>query len=89
MSVEWQPGLSLAEIEKMVIQKALRFYQGNKEQTARALGVSTKTIYNKVEFYEGRAKSADEEVEQVHVPTPVPLHNHVPKEHRVSAKKGK
>lgn len=51
---EWQPGMTLEQVEKMTIQKALRFYQGNQERTARALGISTKTIYNKIRQYEGK-----------------------------------
>lgn len=58
--VTWQPGVTLEQIEKQVIQKALRFYQGNKEQTARALGVSTKTIFNKVQEYEGEVNGSVE-----------------------------
>jgi hypothetical protein len=71
--VTWQPGMTLAQIERMVIMKALSWFQGNKEQTARALGVSTKTIYNKVEQYAGRmpldVTPEDARPEETSVPT--------------------
>jgi hypothetical protein len=49
--IAWQPGITLAEVEKAVIAKALQFYGGNKTTTASALGISTKTIYNKLHSY--------------------------------------
>lgn len=51
-NVTWQPGVTLAEIEKQIIFKALNFFGGNKTQAAIALGVSVKTLYNKLEQYE-------------------------------------
>lgn len=47
----WQPGVTLEAVEKNVILAALDFYQGNKSMAAAALGVTTKTIYNKLESY--------------------------------------
>lgn len=47
----WTQGLTLADCEKKIIIEALRFYQGNKSRTADALGVTVKTIYNKMEAY--------------------------------------
>lgn len=47
----WQPGLKMAEVERQVIEDAMRFHMGDKKAVARALGVSEKTIYNKLESY--------------------------------------
>ena len=51
-TISWSPGISLAEIEKQVILKAFRFYRGHQPTTAQALGISIKTLYNKLEQYE-------------------------------------
>lgn len=48
----WQPGMSLEQLEKEVITTAVRFYGDDKTKTALALGISVKTIYNKLEQYE-------------------------------------
>jgi hypothetical protein len=50
----WQPGKTLAQVEKEVIYKALQFFRGNKVQTAKALDISERTLYNKLEIYEGK-----------------------------------
>lgn len=44
--------LSLEEIEKEVILKTLAENEGRKKETAEQLGVSVKTLYNKLEKYE-------------------------------------
>lgn len=49
--INWQPGITLEEIEKEVILKALQFYHGNKTHTANALGISIRTIQNKLAQY--------------------------------------
>jgi hypothetical protein len=54
--VFWSPGVSLATIEKQVILKAYRWFRGNATQTAIALGVSEKTIRNKLAEYEADDK---------------------------------
>lgn len=41
-------GLSLKEIEKRYIERALWWLSGNKAQTARMLGISRKALYNKI-----------------------------------------
>jgi DNA-binding NtrC family response regulator len=42
------PVISLHELEMQYIQKALEQNQGNKPETARQLGISLKTLYNKI-----------------------------------------
>lgn len=58
----WQPGQSLEDIEKEVIEKALKFYGHNKTKTAQALKISVRTIDNKLAKYQnddsGKADSA-------------------------------
>jgi DNA-binding NtrC family response regulator len=43
--------LKLAEVEKIHIKKALNHYNWNREQSARMLGVSQKTLYSKIKKY--------------------------------------
>jgi DNA-binding NtrC family response regulator len=44
-------GDSMADIERRVLQRTLRFAQGNKRKAAEMLKLSLKTIYNKVKEY--------------------------------------
>lgn len=46
--VYWQIGMTLADSEKKIILKCLRFNQGNQQKTADMLGISRKTVYNKL-----------------------------------------
>lgn len=55
--INWQPGLTLEDIEKEVILKALSFYHGNKTRTAEALGVAIRTIDNKLARYRGEVNN--------------------------------
>ena len=43
--------LKLEEIEKLHIRKALNVNDWNRENTARALGISQKTLYTKIKKY--------------------------------------
>lgn len=45
------PLMTLANLEKLYILQALKQCGGNKPKTAAALGVSVKTIYNKLHQY--------------------------------------
>lgn len=51
----WQPGRTLDDVEKDVICAALQFYQNNKTNTARALGIAIRTLDYKLERYNGSA----------------------------------
>ncbi len=44
-------GMPLADIERLAVIETLRACGGNKVKTARTLGVSEKTIYNKIKQY--------------------------------------
>lgn len=50
-SLEVRLGQSLEEVERQVIKGTLEFVKGNKKRTAEILGVSLKTIYNKLRQY--------------------------------------
>ena len=57
-------GLPLREVEKEYILSSLGRMQNNKARTAQALGISEKTLYNKLYRYSGkgpRPKDYDEE----------------------------
>lgn len=48
-------GTSIDDVEKLLITKTLELNQGNKPKTAEILGISLKTLYNKLERYELKA----------------------------------
>jgi two-component system response regulator HydG len=48
---EYDPQMTLAELEKRFILKALNYFDGNKTQAANALGITIKTLYNKLHEY--------------------------------------
>ena len=43
--------LTIAEVEKMLIQHTLTNTAGNREQAARLLGIGTRTLYRKIKEY--------------------------------------
>lgn len=45
------PFMTLAAIERKVMEGLLRHFEGNKKRTARSLGVSRDTLYNKLRAY--------------------------------------
>lgn len=47
----WSPGVTLESIEKQVILTAFRFYKGNKTKTSISLGISIRTLDNKLDGY--------------------------------------
>lgn len=51
-NVNWQPGMTLEEVEKLCILEAVKFYRGKIEQTAESLGIARKTLYEKLKKYE-------------------------------------
>jgi transcriptional regulator with PAS, ATPase and Fis domain len=48
---DYDPSMSLYELEKRYILKALNYFEGNKTQAANALGITIKTLYNKLHEY--------------------------------------
>ena len=47
------PGMTMAEIEQMAIQAALRDMGGNRRKAADLLGIGERTLYRKLREYEG------------------------------------
>ena len=47
----WAPGKTLDDIEKEVILDALQYHHGNRTHTANALGISIRTLRNKIADY--------------------------------------
>lgn len=66
----WQPGMSMEDVEKEVYSKALRFYQNNKSQTSRSLGVSVRTLDSKIEKYDIEKKGISATEEKIEPPEP-------------------
>jgi two-component system response regulator HydG len=44
-------GLTMADVERLHIMNTLRFYSGNRERTAKALGIGARTLYRKLRDY--------------------------------------
>ena len=44
-------GLSMADVEKLHIMNTLRMFGGNRERTAKALGIGARTLYRKLDKY--------------------------------------
>lgn len=51
VSDEIKPGISMDRYEKAIIKKNLAHFGGNREQTAKALGISERTLYRKIKEY--------------------------------------
>ena len=49
----WTPGRTLDDIERGVILEALEYHSGNRTHTARSLGISIRTLRNKLADYRG------------------------------------
>lgn len=47
----FDPTVTIAELERHYILKALAYFKGNKMQAAQALGITIKTLYNKLHEY--------------------------------------
>jgi DNA-binding NtrC family response regulator len=48
---DYDPTVTLYDLEKRFILKALTYFEGNKTQAANALGITLKTLYNKLHEY--------------------------------------
>ena len=49
-----RPGLTVAEAERRLIYETLNFTQNNKTRAAEMLGISLKTLHNKLKEYENQ-----------------------------------
>ncbi len=54
-------GTTLADVERELIFATLEHFEGHKERTAAALGVSLKTLYNRLKEYGGEASPPPKE----------------------------
>jgi two-component system, response regulator FlrC len=61
-------GRSLAHIEREVILQTLRFHRGNRTRAADLLGISIRSLRNKIRDY----RSAGEDVPAPEAPCPAP-----------------
>ncbi len=50
-NLHFQVGTSIAEVERRLIMATLELHGGNKRKTADILGVSLKTLYNRLNTY--------------------------------------
>lgn len=60
VAVQWEPGLTLKELEHLTIIACLTIYGGNRTKAARALGVSKRTITNKINQYKAQGHQVPE-----------------------------
>ncbi|MGQ5524991.1 sigma-54 interaction domain-containing protein [Chitinimonas sp. PSY-7] len=58
--MEFEIGTPLEEVERQLIFATLDRFQGNKRRVAKALGVSLKTIYNRLNGYSNGKEDADD-----------------------------
>jgi DNA-binding NtrC family response regulator len=58
-SVTLRIGQSMAEAERFLILATLRHFDNHKERTAATLGISLKTLYNRLKDYSGDLSSTD------------------------------
>jgi len=52
--LEIKLGASLDEVERNLIKRTVAFAGGNKSRAAEILGISLKTLYNRLERYQSR-----------------------------------
>ena len=64
-NISWQPGVTLEQMEEAIIKKALRFYNQNQIATAQSLGISAKTLYNKLKSYKEKEEKKSKETKAV------------------------
>jgi DNA-binding NtrC family response regulator len=50
-------GMTVAEVERRLIQETLNFTHNNKTRAAEMLGISLKTLHNKLKEYESQPQS--------------------------------
>ncbi|TLY50646.1 MAG: hypothetical protein E6K53_09855, partial [Gammaproteobacteria bacterium] len=61
-SVHFHVGMTLDDVEREMLLKTLAFHGNNKRQAARALGITAKTIYNRLLRYRQSGLIGDAEV---------------------------
>ena len=61
-AVVFRVGMSFEEIEREMLLKTLAHYGNNKRQAARVLGITSKTIYNRLLRYRALDLIGDEQL---------------------------
>ncbi len=61
-SVRFSVGMTFEEIEREMLLKTLAYHNNNKRRAARALGITAKTIYNRMLKYRAMGLIGDEEL---------------------------
>ena len=51
-SVVYRSGMTMADVEKAVIDAALREYRGNRRRAAEVLDIGERTLYRKIKTYQ-------------------------------------
>lgn len=67
--IPYNPNLNLEQYERAVILAAFRHHRGNKTVAAKALGITTKTLYTKLKSYMDKDKDLDIEIGEPEVDT--------------------
>jgi two-component system, NtrC family, response regulator HydG len=52
-----EPGRAIRDVERELITKTLKHFNGNKKAAARTLGVSLKTLYNRLNKYRATSRA--------------------------------
>lgn len=52
--------MTLGHIERLAIEQSMRYHNGNKLEVAKQLGISVKTLYNKLEKYQSTNELTDD-----------------------------
>ena len=52
--------MSVADAERVLLEATLREYMGDKPKAAEVLGISLKTLYNRLRDYEGDTETQAE-----------------------------
>jgi two-component system, NtrC family, response regulator AtoC len=66
-------GISMAEAERRLILATLQYYNNHKERAAAALGISLKTLYNRLKDYSSGDKGSGDRSPDTESPTSTPV----------------
>jgi hypothetical protein len=58
-NLNWQPGMTFAQVEKSVLLQAFRFHRGNKSAAASALGIPEAQLSEKLNGYLNEEKEQE------------------------------
>ena len=67
-----RPGTTIADAERLLIFATLRQFGGDKTRAAEALGISLKTLYNRLHAYEKDDRAPEEARRSSDEPEPGP-----------------